>query len=341
MAHINPSLAGKVSSVLTGRIPQAELQEARAVVAGLRSMARRAPAIVASVSKMDAAHLSASVPVYVLDRERWAAGTAESLGGILTDELFSTPAGESQEGVFQALVAPSSTLISMEVGAGLALMAKSVLGQYDPLAPGGDGAQVPGRLVLVAPNILEFQRAFDLDQRDLALWVCVHELTHAAQFAQAPWLRDYIISRARALVSDATGSDASLTLDSGPGGDISAIMSVLEGHAEFVMNAVPIGQLPSKRRLKTAMKTRRNNSSPWKKWLQRLTGMDMKMSQYAAGETFVSEVVKAVGVEGLNRLWEDPLNAPSIEEIASPLAWVHRVVGTDDLGKDSYLGKDS
>ena len=47
------------------------------------------------------------------------------------------------------------------------------------------------------------------------------------------------------------------------------------------------------------------------------------------------EVVKAVGVEGLNQLWDDPLNAPSIEEIASPLTWVHRVIGTDYLGRDS------
>ncbi len=335
MAHIDPSLVGKVSSVLTGRIPQAQPQEARAVVAGIRAMARRAPDIVSAVAEMEAAQLSATVPVYVLDREQWAAGTASSLEAVLGDELLSAQLGESRCGRFRALTAPSSALISVEVGAGLALMAKSVLGQYDPLASDGEGARVPGRLVLVAPNILEFQRAFDLDQRDLALWVCVHELTHAAQFAQAPWLRDYIISRARAMVEDATGSDASLALDSGPGGDISAIMSVLEGHAEFVMNAVPIGQLPSKRRLKTAMRTRRDNSSPWKRWLQRLTGMDMKMNQYAAGETFISEVVKAVGVEGLNQLWESPLNAPSIEEIASPLSWVHRVVGTDHLGKDS------
>ncbi|MFT3943693.1 MAG: zinc-dependent metalloprotease [Ancrocorticia sp.] len=333
MAHIDPSLAGKVSSILTGRIPQAQPQEARAVVAGLRAMARRAPNIVAAVSKMEAAPLSATVPVYILDREQWAAGTASSLEAVLGEELLAAQAGDSQGGKFRVLAGPSSALISVEVGAGLALMAKSVLGQYDPLAD--DGAQVPGRLVLVAPNILEFQRAFDLDQRDLALWVCVHELTHAAQFAQAPWLRDYIISRARAMVEDATGSDAALALDSGPGGDISAIMSVLEGHAEFVMNAVPIGQLPSKRRLKTAMKARRDNSSPWKKWLQRLTGMDMKMNQYAAGETFVAEVVKDVGVEGLNQLWESPLNAPSIEEIASPLTWVHRVIGTDYLGEDA------
>ena len=335
MAHIDPSLVGKVSSVLTGRVPQAEPQEARAVVAGLHAMARRAPDIVAAVSKMDAAHLSATVPVFVLDRERWAAGTASSLGAVLGKEFLSAQLGESQGSGFRVLTAPSSALISVEVGAGLALMAKSVLGQYDPLASDREDVQVPGRLVLVAPNILEFQRAFVLDQRDLALWVCVHELTHAAQFAQAPWLRDYIISRARALVNDATGSDSSLTLDSGPGGDISAIMSVLEGHAEFVMNAVPIGQLPSKHRLKTAMKTRRDNSSPWKRWLQRLTGMDMKMSQYTAGETFVSEVVKAVGVEGFNRLWDDPLNAPSIEEIASPLTWVHRVIGTNYVGEDS------
>ena len=332
MVQIDPKLVGRVSSLLSGRPPQAESREARAVVAGLRAMAARAPQIVASVSGLESAAHTGDVPVYVVDRERWAQATAQSLSQVLE---AGHGAAHGIQGIGRQ---PSkgfgspSPLLSTEVGAGLALMARSVLGQYDPLASALDsqaGEEPPGRLLLVAPNILAFQRSFDLDRRDLALWVAVHELTHAAQFAQAPWLKDYLVSRARPLIESAQSGSGDFSLESGPGGEISAIMSLLEGHAEYVMNAVPIALLPAKRRLLRAMKQRREQSSPLKKWLQRATGMDIKLAQYSAGGTFVSSVIASAGIDGLNVLWEDPLNAPSLEEISSPLTWVHRVLGEE------------
>lgn len=328
MVPIDSKMVGRVSSLLSGRPPQADVSEARAVVAGLRAMAARAPEIVASVSGMEAAAAAAEVPVFVVDRERWAESIAQSLSHILNpDEGHPTAAGVGS--LPDRRLAVGGPLVSIEVGAGLALMAKSVLGQYDPLARSGafgPEAGAPGHLLLVAPNILEFQRNFDLDRRDLALWVAVHELTHAAQFAQAPWLKDYLISRARPLIDAAQSGGEDFSLDSGPGRDITAIMSLLEGHAEYIMNAVPIAMLPAKQRLQRAMKQRREQASPLKKWLQRTTGMDVKMAQYVTGGAFVTEVVAAVGIEGLNVLWEDPLNAPSLEEMTSPLQWVHRVL---------------
>ena len=37
-------------------------------------------------------------------------------------------------------------------------------------------------------------------------------------------------------------------------------------------------------------------------------------------------MIDEAGIEGLNRLWDDPLNAPSPAELVSPLTWVHRVL---------------
>lgn len=332
MVPIDSRLVGKVSSLLSGRPPQANVNEARAVVAGLRAMAARAPEIVASVSGMEAAAITAHVPVHVVDRERWAQATAQSLNQILP--VDGSRSGGGAAGRATGRVSVGSPFLSVEVGAGLALMARNVLGQYDPFPPpvaaGPSGMSEPGppgHLLLVAPNILEFQRTFDLDRRDLALWVAVHELTHAAQFAQAPWLRDYLISRARPLVAAAQSGSEEFSLDSGPGGEITAIMSLLEGHAEYVMNAVPIALLPAKQRLVRSMKQRRGQASPVKKWLQHATGMDLKMAQYATGGAFVASVIQSAGIEGFNVMWEDPLNAPSPEEMSAPLAWVHRVLG--------------
>ncbi|MGO1592597.1 zinc-dependent metalloprotease, partial [Ancrocorticia sp.] len=175
-----------------------------------------------------------------------------------------------------------------------------------------------------APNIVAFGRAYDLVPGDLALWVCVHELTHAAQFAQAPWLRDYVISRVTPLLNATDSSDFSL--EEGPGGELTALMSLLEGHAEYVMNDVSRQMIPSLTKLKGAMTTRRAETNPLKTLVYKLTGMDLKMAQYATGNAFVRGVIAEAGTEGFNQIWADPLNAPSLAELSSPLSWVHRVL---------------
>jgi len=184
-----------------------------------------------------------------------------------------------------------------------------------------------GRLLLVAPNVRAFGAAYSLDRQDLALWICVHELTHAIQFAAAPWLTDYIHSRARALLELVEAPERPFTFDSGPGADLTALMSLLEGHAEFVMNEVPIARMPGKRHLIDAMKARREAGSPIAAFLQRAIGLDLKSAQYRDGVAFVREVVRQAGHEGLNAVWTNPLFAPSLEEIAAPSAWIRRVVG--------------
>ena len=82
-----------------------------------------------------------------------------------------------------------------QVGVILGFLSGKVLGQFDPL--GGDPAR-PGRLLLVAPNIVKVERELGADPTDFRLWVCLHESTHRLQFTAVPWLRDYF----RDLVAD-------------------------------------------------------------------------------------------------------------------------------------------
>jgi len=134
-------------------------------------------------------------------------------------------------------------------------------------------------------------------------------------------------ARARALLELVEAPERPFTFDSGPGADLTALMSLLEGHAEFVMNEVPIARMPGKRHLIDAMKARREAGSPIAAFLQRAIGLDLKSAQYRDGVAFVREVVRQAGHEGLNAVWTNPLFAPSLEEIAAPSAWIRRVVG--------------
>jgi uncharacterized protein (DUF2342 family) len=59
----------------------------------------------------------------------------------------------------------------------------------------------------------------------------------------------------------------------------------------------------------------------------RLTGLDLKMEQYAAGERFVTGVLAARGRAFLNQVWEGPDNLPDLAEIRHPQRWIDRIEG--------------
>src|SRR5690606_27923360 len=167
--------------------------ELRSLVSTLRTAAREAPAHVAETTGLfSAADEAARRPVYVVDRPRWAEANIA---------MFASPT----DGLLPAPTLPGAARLGgEELGIMLSLLATKVLGQYDPFTaaaaePGQGVADSPGRLLLVAPNVLRVERELDLDPADFRMWVCLHEQTHAVQFAAAPWLADHLSSRMRSL----------------------------------------------------------------------------------------------------------------------------------------------
>jgi putative hydrolase len=104
-----------------------------------------------------------------------------------------------------------------------------------------------------------------------------------------------------------------------------ALMTVLEGHASFVMNAVAEGRVADLPRMRRALQQRRRSRGGVEKAFQQAIGFEAKVRQYAAGERFVREVVRDAGMDGLNRIWHDEINMPNPDEIADPARWVGRV----------------
>ncbi len=103
-----------------------------------------------------------------------------------------------------------------------------------------------------------------------------------------------------------------------------ATMSLVEGHAEHVMDAVGAEVLPSLERMRAAMdRRRRGRAWPWR-IVERLLGLEMKMRQYELGRAFCDEVVAGGGPTALARVWESPAMLPSGEELDRPQLWLRR-----------------
>ncbi|MET8857413.1 zinc-dependent metalloprotease [Streptomyces sp. NPDC059445] len=224
-----------------------------------------------------------------------------------------------------------------------------------PSASGKGG----GRLLLVAPNIVHVERELDVQPHDFRLWVCLHEETHRTQFSAVPWLRDHlegeiqsflaetevdpmtVLERIREAAQSLSGSRPDTEEDDGgrslveivqtPAqreilGRLTAVMSLLEGHADFVMDGVGPAVVPSVAEIREKFQQRRaKGASRLDMALRKLLGLDAKLRQYRDGERFVRAVVEEVGMDGFNRVWTSPNTLPTKAEIAKPADWVARV----------------
>jgi putative hydrolase len=102
-------------------------------------------------------------------------------------------------------------------------------------------------------------------------------------------------------------------------------MTLLEGHAEFVMDGVGPDVVPSVKEIRAKFNRRRETANPLERIIRRLLGVDAKLRQYAEGRRFVHEVVERVGMEGFNKVWASPITLPKLSELTNAPAWIARV----------------
>ncbi|HZY01805.1 MAG TPA: zinc-dependent metalloprotease [Dermatophilaceae bacterium] len=321
--------------------------QADEVVASLRSAAERSRGPVAETARM---HSEAGSPVLIVDRPGWIDANVDSLKSMLEPVIKAMLAKRKSQ-------APGSPLIlgvggkvtGAEVGTLTAFLASRILGQYD-LAPDGTP-----RLLLVAPNVLHTETELGVDSADFRLWICMHEETHRVQFTAVPWLRQHVIDTARQLSLDLAPDPEQLgeqirqiahnlpdAFRSGSNGltdifatpqqradiaKVTAIMSLLEGHADVVMDDVGPAIVPSVAHIRARFQQRRQNVTGIDKVLRRLLGLEAKMRQYRDGAVFVRAVTDKVGIDGFNAVWTSPDTLPLPDEIENPSAWVQRVHG--------------
>lgn len=106
---------------------------------------------------------------------------------------------------------------------------------------------------------------------------------------------------------------------------LTALMSLLEGHADVVMDAVGPKVVPSVEVIRQRFDQRRRQAGTLDGALRRLLGLDAKLRQYVEGAAFVRAVVDRVGMQDFNAVWTSPETLPMSHEIADPAAWIARV----------------
>ena len=334
-------LAVRIGSRIAGDGPDISRGEATAVVSELRADANRSTGLVREFTGLVAADRTA--PILVVDRPGWIQANADGFATVLAPMVDKLTSGKSApSGVTKAI---GSRVTGAEVGGLLGFLGSKVLGQFDPFfGPAG-------RLLLVAPNIVHVERELEVAPHDFRLWVCLHEETHRVQFTAVPWLTDHLLGEMHAiadtlepskLLDDGVGRLAEALKSARTGGSlldvignpeqkeivdrVTGVMSLLEGHADVVMDGVGPSVIPTVGDIRTRFNRRRKGAGGLDRVLRRLLGLDAKMAQYRDGAKFVRAVVDKAGMEEFNAVWERPENLPTKAEIADPQAWITRVL---------------
>jgi coenzyme F420 biosynthesis associated uncharacterized protein len=337
---IDWELAVRIGSRLAGDGPQVSRQEAHDAVAELRAGAEASTAHVREFTGLDAPEHTA--PVLVVDRAGWVRANCEAFRHVVSPLVAQV--GEKREPGRLAL-AVGSRVTGAEVGGLLGFLGTKVLGQFDPFH------EPHGRLLLVAPNVVHVERELDVDPHDFRLWVCLHEETHRVQFTAVPWMRQHLFAQVEALagtlgdggLDDLTKRFGDAIRNRGGSGGsvvellstpeqqqildgVTGMMSLLEGHADVVMDGVGPSVIGSVGQIRKRFNERRKGVGALDRLLRRVLGLDAKMAQYRDGARFVNAVVDKVGMAEFNAVWERPENLPSKAELSDPEAWVTRVL---------------
>jgi coenzyme F420 biosynthesis associated uncharacterized protein len=342
--------------------PQVSMSEARKVVAELRQQAATVAEPVRALTGLPGS--ADDDQVAVVDRPGWIRANVDGFKVVLDPLVQRMTEAGTMPRPGSVITAVGSRITGMQAGLILAYLASRVLGQYelflppDPDAPGKDAPA--GRLTLVAPNIVMVERELDVNPHDFRRWVCLHEETHRTQFTSVSWLRPHVQEQMTEflLASDLDpasiydrlrkAADAVGGAVRGTDGEslieaiqtpqqraildrLTCVMTLVEGHGDYVMDAVGPSVVPSVEEIRAKFNARRRSAGRVEQAIRRILGIDLKMKQYEQGSRFVAEVVREAGMATFNKVWTSPETVPTAAELADPRQWLDRVGGARQI----------
>jgi len=336
----------------SGRMPISNPWVARKLRSSYEEMVQTAEGPIAAYTGTSLP--SAGTSVQVVNRQEWIAANVANFRYLFepVEEIYSEVGsrGSTVPGMAQL----SQLAVSSQIGLLLGYLSQRVLGQYDMSLLGKEPITT-GKLYFVEQNIESIERSLEIPGEEFRLWIVLHESTHAHEFECFPWLRDYMNHTLRAYLdcilqevrrsSSGSGLGATLlprmveNLRSGRSilesvmtprqqeymNHMQALMCLLEGYSNHVMNAVGRQVMPHYQEIKKAMDSRQKERSQAEKLFLKLTGLSMKMEQYRLGEQFVDRVVEARGIQFVNRAYDGPDSLPTMDEVLHPERWIARL----------------
>jgi len=346
-------LARKIALKVAGDEPLAQSYLSGALEADFASFTPLAEELVAAETGLHSSEGAARA--MVIDRAGWIDANLRSFRRLLSPLLGKM---EEETGGTGRV---TQTLGAVELGTVLGWMSRRVLGQYDLLLAEDEDRDDQDIVYYVGPNILAIEKRFAFQPGDFRLWIALHELTHRAQFTGVPWLRPHFLSLVNSLLEEvepdpdrmkaglrtfieekkagrdpmADGGLASLFATESQRGlidQVGGMMSLVEGHGDFTMTRAGIGHVEHAERFQRVLHDRRSSAKGVSKLLQKLIGVEAKLSQYQAGEDFIAAIEEARGPRAVDRVWEDVDFLPSMAEIRDPDAWMTRVAEATPVG---------
>jgi coenzyme F420 biosynthesis associated uncharacterized protein len=340
---IDWATARRVARVVAGRDALADSYLGASLHDDFASLTMQAESIVADFTGL---HTPNNVAVGVLDRRGWVDANITSM------QLLLEPLMERiGERLARSPLAPIGRYVAAtEMGVLVGYLSRRVLGQYDLLVPDSEHGDT---VYYVGPNILALEKRFAFRPRDFRLWIAIHEVTHRAQFSGVPWMRAHFLSLVqqafdvvdpdpRAILQAITRALEEVRRGRNPldeGGlvalfatpeqrgvlaRVQALMSLLEGHGNVVMNELGSRFVAGEERMARVLHQRRNAGGITGQ-LHKLLGLEQKMRQYEVGERFIKDVVERAGFAALDSAWQQPENLPTLEELDDAAAWLNRV----------------
>ena len=230
-------------------------------------------------------------------------------------------------------------MLGMTAGSMVGHLAHRALGQYDLPIPRPSGDE----LLVVPANLDAFGEAWSLPLDDLRLWVCLHDVTHHAVLGVphvgarvTALLHEYLAGfeandspledRLQELeVQDPSALPDLQALFGDPESllgaiqspqqrallpQLEAIVTVIVGYVDHVMDTIGEGLLQSYSMLTEALRRRRVEAAPSDRFVERLFGLELTQAQYDRGGQFIEGVVERAGDAALTRLWESERNLP-------------------------------
>jgi len=308
---------------------------------------------------------------YSFDRVDWINANLDAFKVMLAPiEALNPATGGNQTVAGMLWGGVNRTVVSAELGLLLGYLARRVLGQYD-LALLGREPVSAGKLYYVEPNIRAVEQALGMPRDEFRLWLALHETTHAFEFEGYPWVRlyfnDLLESYFEFLKQDAEHLKQGMRglkvfVDRARSGErteswieavmtppqrelfarMQALMCIVEGYSNHVMNAVGKDLLPNYAAIAQKFEARQGQRTTAEQLFARLTGLDMKMEQYRLGQRFIDTIAAQRGHDIARRVWDGPESMPSLDEVKNPEHWLARVIDrspsvTDAPGEPAML----
>ncbi len=345
-------LAEKVAVRVAGDDPLSRSYHAPSLASDVAELTPVAEQLVADVTGLRSS--AGPATAQVVDRAGWIRANIEAFQRILGPHLERWT---DKSGAGSLARSATRTVAGAEFGTVLGWMSKRVLGQYDLLMADPQGAAAGDTVFVVGPNMLNLEKRFGFPPREFRLWLCLHEVTHRAQFTGVPWMREHYLDLVQQML-DLAEPDAKRMVESFRGaarlvrregmrafddggiagvlaspaqrevmGRIGGLMAVLEGHGDVTMDRAGDGHVPSAERFGRVLRERRKHQAPLAAVVQKLLGLEAKLNQYAQGEAFLAAIEAELGPRAVDRCWESAAHLPTLDEVRDPAAWLARVGG--------------